>query len=455
MNKDIKYITLIGCHAVLGYLIYLNETLAKVYFIGVLAYFLFRIVTSQENDKVFEILKGCAYLVGAEVFLRTTKGLFFYEAIKYLIVLFSLVGILYKGISGRAYPYFLYILLLIPSIFVASTTLSFDANFRTNITFVLSGPICLGVLALFLFEKRVTRSQLTTVLQSALLPLIAHTTYIYFYTPDLKEVLTNTASNFAAAGGFGANQVVTALGLGIIILGIKLFDSRASNTTKILNLVLIIFIGYRAVSTLSRGGVITAVLTLAVFLFFYARAVPVKHQGKLMFTFFLLAFGFIMAWTISTYETGGVTELRYSNRDFQGREKADISTGRFDLIQKEFEGFLDSPFLGIGSSRAKDRRIEIEGQGVTSHNELSRTLAEHGILGIIILLILIFKPFDILLKSKTYNYHYFFAFLAFWFLTINHSSMRIAMPAFIYALALIYVTNDKKRSVRRQLPQRA
>ena len=68
---------------------------------------------------------------------------------------------------------------------------------------------------------------------------------------------------------------------------------------------------------------------------------------------------------------------------------------------------------------------------------------------LIILIILLFKPLDIRAKNKQ-NY-YFYALLAFWFLTINHSSMRIAAPAFIYGLALLNVTHEKRPVHRKQL----
>ncbi|MGB3605725.1 MAG: O-antigen ligase domain-containing protein, partial [Psychroserpens sp.] len=84
----------------------------------------------------------------------------------------------------------------------------------------------------------------------------------------------------------------------------------------------------------------------------------------------------------------------------------------------------------------------------TSHSEVSRTLAEHGFFGVVILVILIFKPLAIRTRNKQ-NY-YFYAFMAFWFLTINHMSMRIAMPAFIYALALLNVTHEKNPVRRKQ-----
>ena len=143
--------------------------------------------------------------------------------------------------------------------------------------------------------------------------------------------------------------------------------------------------------------------------------------------------------------------MRYANKDHLGRDKKDITTGRGELFEKEIDGFITNPFFGIGSSRAKDRRIEEEGQGVTSHNEISRTLAEHGMLGVVILIILIFKPLDF--RSRNKENYFFYAFLCFWFATINHSSMRIAAPAFIYALALLNVTNEKRPLHRKQLKQ--
>lgn len=69
--------------------------------------------------------------------------------------------------------------------------------------------------------------------------------------------------------------------------------------------------------------------------------------------------------------------------------------------------------------------------------------------GVVILVILIFKPFAI--RSRNRQNFYFFAFMAYWFITINHMSMRIAMPAFIYALALLNVTNDTAPIHRKQL----
>lgn len=449
MKTDISYISAITIHAVLGILIYFNETLALGYFFIVLIYFLYRIIVASAERKTAEILVACGYFVGAEVFFRMTRGAISYEAGKYLVITFMFMGMLYKGISGKGYPYFLYLMLLVPSIFVASTTLSFDANFRTNIAFVLSGPVCLGVSALYCYNKRVSFKTINKILLHIGLPLITHTVYIFFYNPSVREVLSSTGSNRAASGGWGANQVSTVLGLGMFVFAVRFFSKSPTLKLKILNLVIFSAIAFRAIVTFSRGGVFGAIITILAFLLFYYLAIPSKRRNELVVIFLLFGATMTFTWVFSVSQTDGFINLRYANKDHLGREKSDVTTGRGDLFVKELDGFISNPFWGIGSSRAKDQRIELEGQGVTSHSETSRVLAEHGMLGVAILIILIFKPLDMRTRNKQ-NY-FFYAFLCFWFATINHSSMRIAAPAFIYALALLNVTNEKNPVYRKQI----
>ncbi|MDB9961585.1 O-antigen ligase family protein [Oceanihabitans sp.] len=451
MKTNITYITTIGFHILIGILLYFNESLGKLYFFGALIYFMYRIVFVASEFKTIEVLKACAYFVGAEILFRITRGGISYEAGKYLVIVFIFVGMFYKGLSGNGYPYFIYLMFLIPSIFVASTTLSFDANFRTNIAFVLSGPVCLGVAALFCYEKRVTFNQLSTVLLNMVLPIISTTAYIFLYNPSVRDALSGTGSNRTTSGGWGANQVSTILGLGMFIMAVRLFTKSPSLGLKILNLIIFSAMAFRALVTMSRGGVVAAVCTIIAFVVIYYTKVSAKKRNDIVMISILFLFSIMVTWVISSTQTDGYVDLRYQNKDHLGREKSDVSTGRGELLINELEGFIASPFFGIGSSRAKDQRIEIEGQGVTSHSEVSRTLAEHGMFGVAILVILLLKPFD--LRSKYKHNYYFYAFLVFWFTTINHSSMRIAAPAFVYALALLNVTHDKNPVRRKQIKQ--
>src|SRR5690606_12515949 len=351
-------------------LIYFNETLAKVYFFGAFFYFLYQVITVADNKKTYEVLKACAYFVGLEVFMRTTKGSVSYEASKYLVILFVMMGMFYQGISGKAYPYFIYLMLLIPSIFVASTTLSFDANFSTNIAFVLSGPACLGFAALFCYDKKVSSKQLHLIMLFTLLPLIAHVSYNIFYTPDVKEIITNTASNTAASGGFGSNQVATVFGLGMIILAVRFFVKSPTLALKILNIGLFAAISFRALVTLSRGGIYAAIIAIIAFLVMYYGYINSRRRTQLIQLFGLFCFVIFAIWMFSSTQTSGMLDKRYANQDSLGREKEDVTTGRGVLFMNEIDGFISSPVFGIGSSRAKDARIEDTGQGIISHNEV-------------------------------------------------------------------------------------
>ena len=75
-------------------------------------------------------------------------------------------------------------------------------------------------------------------------------------------------------------------------------------------------------------------------------------------------------------------------------------------------------------------------------------LAEHGSLGALGLLILLFTPLVLYLENK-FNM-YLLCFVAFWFLTINHAAMRTAVPAFVYSLSLLNVQLVSPTKVKKE-----
>jgi hypothetical protein len=421
--------------------------MAKVYFNAAVVYFIAYVIVAPKSMKTLAIMNACAYFVGAEVLFRMTKGGIAYEASKYLVILFVLMGMFFKGVKGQGYPYFLYLILLVPAIFTASINLRFDANFRTNLAFVLSGPVCLGLASLFFYDRSVKNKDLIQMLNYLSLPIITMTFYLFFYNPSVRDTIKDTASNFSTSGGFGPNQVATILGLGMFAFTVRLLLKSPSIGLKIFNIIILILISYRAVVTFSRGGVLAAIITILAFVVIvYARARPAL-KNKLIGSSALFITALIITWVISSTTTMGLIDKRYANQDSLGREKADLTTGRVELLMNELDGFIENPFLGIGASNTKYRRDN--GEMIVSHNEISRTLSEHGFLGIIVLLILIFTPLSF--RSRNKKNIYFYAFMAFWFLTINHSAMRLAGPAFFYALALINIKNEKRPLHRKRL----
>ena len=439
------YIKMLLLHFGYGFLIYLMPSLSKLILLGIMGTFLFVILDRKNTGN--EALMAAAYIAGGEVFFRQTGALFFYETGKYAVIIFLLIGMFFKGASSKTIPYWIYLLILFPGVIVASMTISYEADFRKLVAFNITGPVCLGVSALYCYYKKVKKEDFQRVLLMLLMPLVAQMTYLYLYTPSMSDVSISLSGNYAATAGFGPNQISTVFGLGCFLICTRLFTIR-HKIINIIDIILLILMGYRAVITFSRGGVITAIICIISFLIFYYYKQDAKRIEGTNLRIIGMVLIFVVVWFISSSETSGLIGNRYTNRDAAGELKEDISTGRVELIETELTAFYKNPIIGIGVGKGREFREENLGIEINTHNEISRLLSEHGILGVFALAILIFVPLVFWFKFQ--NNFYFLAFVAFWFMTINHSAMRIALPAFIYGLALLYIVDEKKNPVHRK-----
>ncbi|PKG51699.1 O-antigen ligase family protein [Olleya sp. 1-3] len=446
-----NYLKLLGIHILIGALIYLLRPLGNLYFVGVFFFFFIRIVNAKQQLKGFEIVKACAYILGAEVILRMTESGPFYEASKYLVIMFSVMGLFYNGFNKKATSYLLYIVLLIPAVYVSLYLLDVGVNIKKAIAFNLSGPVCLGVAALFCYGLRITKTQLESIINFAIFPLVSTLTYVILYNPNVAAVSTSTGSNFAASGGFGPNQMATVLGIGIFLMTVRFFYFSKTKVLRYLDLALVLLFAFRAIVTFSRGGVWTAILMIIAFIFVLYRTMDKANKNRMLLSVIIFLGIGVATWILSASQTNGMIEKRYANQNARGQEKSDVTTGRGDLFLEEFDEFIANPFFGVGVGRVKDLRFQKTGIHAASHNEMSRIIAEHGLLGVFAFSILLVVP--LLFRIGNRSNVLFFSFYLFWLLTINHSAMRIAAPAFIYALSLLHIIDDKPSLHRKQINQ--
>ncbi|TBX69239.1 O-antigen ligase domain-containing protein [Flavobacterium silvisoli] len=438
-TEDKKYIILIAIHVLLGVLIFLFRPIASLYSAAILLLGIYYVLKSGNKNN--EVLFVSAYIVGSEVFLRMTGGSILYEFSKYGVMIFLLFGMFYSGFSKNAVPFWIYLLLLLPGVIVATETLNLQTDLRTSIAFNISGPVCLGIASIYNYNRKITFSQLNNILLTLGLPIVTTMVYLVLYTPDLKEVLTGTGSNGETSGGFGPNQVATILGIGMFIFFSRLIFNSKNKLIFILNLIIATNITYRGLVTFSRGGMITGFVMIVILLIFLYFNSASSGKYKLNMLFVFMSVVFIFTWLYTSMQTSGLIDKRYANQDAMGRVKESRFTGREEILASEIDAFMDSPILGIGVAKGLEIRYEKTGEIVTSHNEISRTIAEHGMLGIIALMIVFFTPVFLYLDNK--QHVYIFCFLIFWLLTINHAAMRIAAPAFVYSLSLLKVSFDK------------
>jgi O-antigen ligase len=447
MDKNEKnYIALVLLHVAIGALIYLIPPISKLYGFSILILGLYYVIKTRNRNN--EVLIVAAYIVGSEVFLRMTGGNILYEFSKYGVMIFLSMGMYYSGFSKNAVPFWIYLLLLLPGVVIATETLNLQSDLRTSIAFNISGPACLGIASIYTYNRKIIYSQLNNLLLSLGLPIISTTVYLILYTPELKTILVSTSSNSATSGGFGPNQVATILGIGMFIFFTRLILVSKTKLLFIFNLIILFNIVYRGLVTFSRGGMLTGFIMIILFLVMLYKDISSYARSQLYILFVFILATFVLTWMYTSSQTSGLIDKRYANQDATGRAKESKFTGREEIWDSEIAAFEDHPIFGIGVAKGLEIRKEKTGETITSHNEITRTLAEHGTTGIIALLIVFFTPFFLYLDNK--QNIFIFCFLIFWLMTINHAAMRIAASAFVYSLSLLKVYMDEETPIHRE-----
>lgn len=433
-SKNI-YVVLILAHLVMGVLFFLIPILGQIYSVLILFLGIAYVVNTQNRNN--EVLLMAAYFTGMDVYIKMIGATLLNEYGKYTVIIFMIMGIIYKGFSKGAFLYVCFIALLIPGIYLGASTLSLDANIRKAIVFNISGPACLGITAIYCFQRIISIERIKDVFAMLMFPLVSILVHLFLYAPNVQEVVVNTQSNFQTSGGFGPNQVSTVLGLGMFLAFSRLVLASPTIKLQFLNGFLVLVFAYRCIITFSRGGMYTGLLMMLILLLVMYKILNLKAKSRIVVFASMAVFAGFGVWGYSSYQTGGMIDKRYANENQAGVEKKSQLSGREILIESELEMFWEHPILGVGVGRNKEVRLEETGILAASHNEISRTLAEHGFLGILSLLILFFTPIFIYLNDRTQIFA--LVFMIFWLLTINHAAMRIAAPAFVYGLALLKV----------------
>jgi len=148
----------------------------------------------------------------------------------------------------------------------------------------------------------------------------------------------------------------------------------------------------------------------------------------------------VIVWNSIVSVTDGVIMKRYGfvGGEFGENMVLDL-TGRAKIYKIDLNIFYDHYFTGVGPGQAVGlRKLYGYGKQVSAHTEYSRMLAEHGILGLFSLLMLIGISVTHLFTSCSKSSKFIkilFGVLA--ILTLSHSAMRLAMPSFIYGFLFI------------------
>lgn len=243
---------------------------------------------------------------------------------------------------------------------------------------------------------------------------VAVLTCIVIRTPSYDDLNFSLAASKATSGGTSSNQASTILGLGMFLSFYSFYGGHKFSGKRVLDIVFLMAFALQGLLTFSRGGILVGVIAI-VFLILFPSGSSKEDSGKKSkaggigknILFLALGMGFlVLAFTLVDTLTGGLLSLRYQGETagtaggYAEKSLDKVTSGRSDIFIYDIEIWLQHPLLGVGAGASPYFRLEREGVWTAPHVELSRLLADQGILGLAYFILLLYLGFRIWLKRK-------------------------------------------------------
>jgi hypothetical protein len=424
----------LGAHVPLAMLI--PKASAQVNWHARLA-FLFGVALALTSRRWERVACVAAYICGAEVYWRMRRAEIPWEFAKYAIVLIFAIAIIRFGRFQKAILPAAYLLLLLASVPLTVMAMN-PEDAREQLSFNMSGPLSLAVCSIFFFTIRVTRRELKWILTCLTAPTVAIATVATVRLQQAQKFFDQefgNQANRAASGGFGPNQVSAILGLGILCVFFILVIGVANTIASASLVLLTLFLVRQCAITFSRGGLWMAGAGILSAAFYLARdkRTRLRLMGIAVVVIPVLVF---VVWPRLEVMTGGKIGDRFANTD---------STGRDLLVQGDLVTWSENPVLGAGPGMGGKNRLKYF-HVATAHTEYSRMLAEHGVLGLLALVIMGYMGFRNVWYAPTrLDKAFAAAMLAYATLNMLVDGMRISAVGFTFGLSGMRLLLPKRR----------
>jgi hypothetical protein len=424
-------------HIPLGLVLYRTGNLALLH--PLIVFFVGLRVACLKSEKIEKTAYAVAYLIGAEVLWRMAALPLPWEFGKYAAALIMVAALVRRDLWKIPTSPLLYILLLVPACLLTIENRGFGEA-RGLISSNMSGPLLLFVAGWFFSHLRVTPATLKKLLFFIILPVVSVAVTTLFYTVTVEDIVFTNESNFATSGGFGPNQVSTVLGLGIFVCLACYVLFKNDLPTVFYLVVFTVFFAIQSVLTFSRSGIYNALGAILFVIFFRVRKSG-RGFGKLIPLAGVAILFLMMIFPYLNDFTGGKLQERFGDTG---------TTNRAEIVGSDIQLFLENPVFGTGVGEAKYAREEYLDMTAASHTEFTRLIAEHGLFGLLALIVLGIGIIHNFRRQKTAVGKALVAGVIVWsgFYMLN-SGMRLAAASFIWGLSYLMIAGPP-RSIERK-----
>lgn len=427
-SQNIRLIGFLLIHIPLAFLLSLSPWISTAH--ALLIVFLALLVALRREFT--QVLVYLAYIGGGEVLWRMTEAHLLWEHGKYMMIAIAAIALVveWRGkLTSRrfrtALPLMLLVVLL-PAVIPSFTQLGFTEG-RDQISFNLSGHVALIALALYVWERPVSRGQAVKIMLALMAPIIS-VAFLAFYNTLITEFTFVEASNFVTSGGYGPNQVSNLLGLGALMGIILITLLPKAGGARFVLLLMVMGIIAQALLTFSRGGLYSLALALIAFGLHLTQTSQARRRFILLMLLGAAVAVIIIFPSLNEY-TGGSLAKRFADLD---------TTGRLEAAAADLQAFEENPLTGVGVGLATVYRYTYFTELVAAHTEFTRLLAEHGLFGVAAILIMVAMLIVRYRATPPGFNRALVASFAVWSTSIMmQSAMRFAAISFVFILALV------------------
>jgi hypothetical protein len=436
-------------HIGLGFVCTLTPFVLIVWFYLLLFTNLFKANNLLKNKKPAFFLMLFSYLVSFEVLDRMAKTSPYipYELGKYLLILVGVLGLIQAGV--RSQQGIRMVLLITPALFYDYSGQRVFFDIINN----YFAPLAVGLGVAFADRLSITKSQLNQILKFTWLGCLASLVYPFIKTPDLENITFTLKAQFETTGGHASNQVATVLGLGLFLTFYSLFNKLRFSGNSILDIVILAGFTFQGLLSFSRGGMVVGALGIFMLLILpesrkKGSALIAKNKSILVGVVMLFAIYCIFELTNSL--TGGNLLLRYQGETagtMLGTKEVTADhfvSGRLGIFEKDLNLWLNHFFTGVGCGVSPYLR-DLGKHPIAAHVELSRLLAEHGILGFFFSLIFFVGIPLKCWRSNADNPHriILITLMAIAILTTFHAAMRTFVTPLFMIIGCLKISESK------------